>query len=639
MKGKRVVALFSTLCLCAGMLVTPFSALPTFGSDEPTVEVIEASAATNYDSLETTNGYYGFNQGARVGNIEQNENGDITMDLSFAFEVRNTSHFTFNRDKDTAVYEYTVVRDSEQGQIPVASIVMYSSIDAIIIGHKQIVSSSTTATGTALKDNAITLDPNQFEDNGIMGYFSYEEDAIYYTGKLSESNEYYDHVFWTDYKEGISRSDDRIPGYTMDYCIYYTNHKKPFYPKTEGVTFPTLYLNVSVNSIYASYFIVADVYFKKFTGYKTEGALWWKEEVPVYDSTLMNLPDIRTQSRSCKQVLEGISAAGRLEEEFPNEATRAIVNDILGNTETQEITVKYLKQIGSSPFARAISSTVKIETYNDRVYYDDVCDAVGEKTLSCMGATVDYFEKNSMNVYEAIYLSSIEMKSLTEDGYYAEYYIGLGQTFNEFIDDFNGDDIFDPGLFEFMLNDIHVAYPVTEPYTGDEIYGFWGCFVIPETLNMNTVWANFFQIDAATTGIGKTYEVVANMTVGEYWTALDNHDYNWGEKVFQVVANAFTNWFELEGKYVLYYAKSYVTSGGYNESGDTNIEDSNGAIIDSVNGALNGIVDAFKDMNLQQQNQTNETVRSILMIVGIMFGLMFVGGVVVFLIMNKHKKK
>jgi hypothetical protein len=190
-----------------------------------------------------------------------------------------------------------------------------------------------------------------------------------------------------------------------------------------------------------------------------------------------------------------------------------------------------------------------------------------------------------------------------------------------------------------MLNDIHVAYPVTEPYTGDEIYGFWGCFVIPETLNMNTVWANFFQIDAATTGIGKTYEVVANMTVGEYWTALDNHDYNWGEKMFQVVANAFTNWFELEGKYVLYYAKSYVTSGGYNESGDTNIEDSNGAIIDSVNDALNGIVDAFKDMNLQQQNQTNETVRSVLMIVGIMFGLMFVGGVVVFLIMNKQKKK
>lgn len=643
MKTKRFISLISTLCLCCGMLVTPFSALPTLGNAEPAVEMIEASAETNnYDSLEMTNGYYRFGQGARVGNIEQNANGDVTMDLSFVFEVINTSHFAVS-SKDTFEYEFIVVRDSEQGQVPVASVKMVNlSGGSLYIGHKQIVPNNTTASGTALKDNAISLDPNQFENTDTLYYYSFEDDGlIYITGKIDGQT--YNHELYPvedpSAMEKALASLANMDGYELDYAMLNTS-SKPFATNTKNLTFPTLYLNISVNSIYSSYFVVANMDIQKFTGYKTTGALWWEEKVPTYDSNLANMPSIRTQSRSCKQILDNINLAGKIEEEFPNEETRAIVNNILGNTERQEITVKYLKQIGNAPFARAISTTVKIQTYNDKVYYDDVCDAVGEKSLNCMGATVSHFEKNSMNVYEAIYLSSINMKSLTEDGYYADYYIGLGQTFNEFIDDFNGNDIFDPGLFEFMLNDIHVVYPATEPYNGDELYGFWGSFVIPETINMNTLWANFFQVDAGTTGIGKSYEVVSTMSVGEYWNALANHDYNWAQSLFQVVANGLTNWFELKGKYVVYYAKSYVTSGGYNESGDKNPNDSQGAIIDGVKDTTDEIINGFKDLiQAEKNNQMNETVRTVLTLVGVMFGLMIVGGVVVFIIVKKENKK
>lgn len=643
MKGKRFLAVISTLCLCCGMLVTPFATLPTFGNEEPTVEVIEASAAesVNYNSLESTNGYYRFQNGARVGNIERNANGDVTMDLSFAFEVINTSHFAVI-DKDTFEYEFTVVRDSEQGQVPVASIKMVNlQGGSLYIGHKQLVSNSITATGTALKDNAISLEPNQFDDSNTEMYYSFEDDGlIYVTGKL-DGNTYNHELFPVEdpaLMEQSLASIANMEGYELDYVMVNTS-SKPFATNTENLTFPTLYLNVSVNSIFSSYFVVANMNIEKFTGYKTTGALWWKEEVPTYDSSLANMPSIRTQSRSCKQVLESINLAGKLEQEFPDEETRAIVNDILGKTTKQEITVKYLKQIGNAPFARSITSTVNIETYNDKVNYDDVCDAVGEKSLNCMGATVSHFEKNSMNVYEAVYLSSIGMKSATEDGHYEDYYIGLGQTFDEFVDDFNGDNIFDAGLFEYMLNDIHIAYPVTEGYEGDEIYGFWGCFVIPETMNMNTIWGQFFQIDPAITGVGKTYEVYGNVTVGEYWNLLGNYEYNWAQQIFQVVTYGTTNWLTFKAKYVMYYAKSYITTGGYDESGGKNPGDQSGAIHDSINGSVDTIIDAFKDMQVENQNQTNETVRSVLVLVGAMFGLMVVGGVVVYVLMTKNKKK
>ena len=634
MKTKRLVSLISTLCLCCGMLVTSFSALPTFGNTEPAVEMIEASAETNnYDSLEMTNGYYRFVQGSRVGNLRQLESGEVMMDLSFVFEVLDTSNFKVGNsaDGEYEIYQFTVIRDSEQGQIPVASIGIISTDVAIAVGHKQIASTTAGATGTALKDNAIELEPNQMDKSGF--YYEYEDGKVYFTG--TKDGKYYNHKL--DSSQEVPNFDKWLPGYTIDYMVR-NNDKTAFYTETKDLTFPTLYLNVSMNSIYSSYFMVADVYQRRFTGYKTEGILWWKKQVPQYAER--TLPMIRSQSRSVKQVLDNIQAAGKIEEEFPDENVRAVVNEILDTTETKLITVKYLKQIGNTPFARAISTTVNVLTHNDKVYYDDVCDAVGEKTLSCMGSTVKYFKKNSLNVYEAIYLSSINMKSLTEDGHYADYYIGLGQSFNKFIDDFNGNDIFDPGLFEFMLNDIHVVYPATEPYNGDELYGFWGSFVIPETLNMNTVWANFFQVDAGTTGIGKSYEVVPTMSVGEYWNALANHDYNWAQSLFQVVANGLTNWFELKGKYVVYYAKSYVTSGGYNEGGSANPEDSQGAIVDGMTGAVGEIIDAFKEfIQTEKNNQMNETVRTVLILVGAMLGLMIIGGVVTFIIVRKEKKK
>ena len=634
---KKIIAWISTLCLCCGMLVTPFATLPTFGNDEPTVEVIEASAAesVNYNSLESTNGYYRFQNGARVGNIEQNANGDVTMDLSFAMEIINTSHFTMG-ESDSYGYGFTVVRDSEQGQVPVSSIIIVSGPTVGYVMHKQLISNNSAVTETELIDNAISIDPPILDNDMITGIAYYEDDGIYFSGTIMGKTATSEKELFAKYSGSESRVG--VDGWVMDYQWFW-NSNKPFYPKTEGLTFPTLYLNVAVNSINASYFMVADFDIRKFLGTYTTGALWWEETHIRYDENLKNLAQIRSQSRSCKQVLESISLAGKLEQEFPDEETRAIVNDILGNTTKQEITVKYLKQIGNAPFARLISSTVNIETYNDKVNYDDVCDAVGEKSLNCMGATVSHFDKNSMNVYEAVYLSSIGMKSATEDGHYEDYYIGLGQTFDEFVDDFNGDNIFDAGLFEYMLNDIHIAYPVTEGYEGDEIYGFWGCFVIPETMNMNTIWGQFFQIDPAITGVGKTYEVYGNVTVGEYWNLLGNYEYNWAQQIFQVVTYGTTQWLTFKAKYVMYYAKSYVTTGGYDESGGTTPGDQTGAIQDSIDGSVGAILDAFKDMQVENQNQTNETVRSVLVLVGAMFGLMVVGGVVVYVLMTKNKKK
>ena len=637
MIGKRFLAVISTLCLCCGMLVTPFATLPTFGNEEPTVEVIEASAAesVNYNSLESTNGYYRFQNGARVGNIERNENGDVTMDLSFAMEIINTSHFTMG-ENDMYGYSFTLVRDSEQGQIPVSQYIVISEPTGGTVMHRQIISSNNSVSGTELIDNSISLDPPILNDDIMTGILYYGDDGIYFTGYVDGKTANGTKLLLRKYGAGESRYTS--DGWVWDYQWYW-NSNKPFYPKTKGLTFPTLYINVAVNSINASYFMVADFEIQKYIGTDTDKFLWWEETKIIYDENLQNLESIRSESRSCKQVLESINLAGKLEQEFPDEETRAIVNDILGNTTKQEITVKYLKQIGNAPFARSISSTVNIETYNDKVNYDDVCDAVGEKSLNCMGATVSHFDKNSMNVYEAVYLSSIGMKSATEDGHYEDYYIGLGQTFDEFVDDFNGDNIFDAGLFEYMLNDIHIAYPVTEGYEGDEIYGFWGCFVIPETMNMNTIWGQFFQIDPAITGVGKTYEVYGNVTVGEYWNLLGNYEYNWAQQIFQVVTYGTTQWLTFKAKYVMYYAKSYVTSGGYDESGGKNPGDQSGAIHDSINGSVDTIIDAFKDMQVENQNQTNETVRSVLVLVGAMFGLMVVGGVVVYVLMAKNKKK
>ena len=634
---KKAITLISSFTLAVGCLLTPFSALPTVS---PANDVIEASAASRpYDDLEITNGYYQFDTGAAIQTVSKTGSEQAFADLRFTFEVPQKAHFKFDNDSDYATYTFTIVRedtDKKSDQVPVYEVKMYACKGILAVGHKQLITSNTSISDTVMRDNSVSLSPTQKSDSYML--YEYEDDGVYFTGTLEGKK--YNHEYYTDNGvEDASASAYNLEGYNLDYVMAHSS-TTPFFTTTSNVEYPTLYLKLNTNSMFAEYFVVCNVDFYDYV--KTDEKWSWEEfktvKKAVYNETLLNMATIRSETRSCYQVLKNIEAAGALEHEFTDETTLGIVNDILNNTVEETITVKYLKQLGDTPFAVATESKITVPVYNDMTFYDDVCTALGVKSLNCMGATVSHFKRNSFNVYEPVYLSSVKMKALTEDGDFDDYYIDLGQTFNEFVDEVSGQtqgkEVFDPGLFSYVVNEIHKLYPATEGYSADELYGFWGFMVIPETYSTNTIWATFFQIDSTTTGVPRCYEAISTMTISEYWDSMGDYNKSWWQRITHIVKSFVANQGDWRAKYVIYYTNPDISEATFDESGGDGDGTSSGAIIESVKDVLSGIGQTITEY---KEEKEADTTRTLMIICGVLGGVVLLGGAAYIYISKKNK--
>ena len=611
--------------------------------------LISASAETKKYSLtqEETSGFnYGipnykdytrydenfeFSQDVTVQSVK--DDGSAVLRFPLAIKNKNFIKDTGN-DSWTMQFVFTIVRDSAEGVVPLCDYVMLSSklevgapsrLDSTIV-YSRLNKEVSLATGTSLAGK-VSISPNQAE--GSKRSYVFEDDGIRYNGKFYDKTS----DFYRNLDGDVKDIDTRFGAEPVAYFV----RESEYMLKMDNSGFlPTIYIDVPVMSMNANYFVALTTYtIEKGESYTT-GALWWKETKNKIDSTISYN---RSPSVNVKETLEDMQESGNLETVIPEEEKNNAEN-IIQNTETKEVTISYLEQIGRTPFATRIEKKVNIPLLNDEINYDDVCVALGKKSLTCLGAAWKSFTKDTFDVYTVNYHTSVHLQVYQDDeGHYAEKYFKLESSFEDFIADIEATEVFKEGTFDFALNEIKVNYPSIQEYEADEIYGLWGYIVVPETKKWTDLFENLLKVPDDFQGFIKHYEAKGKLQQAEYQKILqDEYNYTWNQSFNRTFwTYIFGNGDSIDGvdcTHYVFFADPKIAEASIDTSTSTKVEVTTNEIAEAIKNAFQLFDDTDTSINA-----VTELVRSILLICGVSLGTVGVVAIVFFVNNVKSGKK
>ena len=378
-------------------------------------------------------------------------------------------------------------------------------------------------------------------------------------------------------------------------------------------------LLLTVNTNWSEYFIAGSSYYEKWEEYQAEE--WvnpFKKETVTKTRLAREYNHIKSPAWSVSSALKEMQEEGRLTAANVG-ATSANFSEIAsfaGKPELKTITVEYLAQIGNSPFAAKKRAKVAVPVINGKVAYDDICSAMGNKSLKCLGATIAEFEVDTFDVYRAKYESSFYLQVMQEDGHFDEAYLKIEKSLADFVDGLEIRDVFEEGTFSYALNNIRTLYPECENYEADEIYGLWGYIVIPETTSTNSVFKNLLKVPTETQGIIRSFTEKGTLKAKPYNDLLKSeYDYGW----FSALKSWFFTWLQGElttpVQHVFFYADLNETEGGFDKSAGTD-----GSIIGMIGEGLKGILDDVKGAIgdiINKEDSSDKIIRGFLTLSGV----------------------
>ena len=188
--------------------------------------------------------------------------------------------------------------------------------------------------------------------------------------------------------------------------------------------------------------------------------------------------------------------------EFNDENANAYALSLL-NYHYRTVDFHYLSQIGETPFAYRKKVTFTYPTFDDSIdmdlilYHLELQDIkYGDMTF--LDAKVhNYDELPVSNSYCANYYPSVWLRSSTESGHYADYFIDCNKSYYDFYYPLVRDNIISQGLYDYLFNQFVLKYPeltYSEFYSPSEIYGFWGYFVTPRDYSLDEAFVSAFGI-------------------------------------------------------------------------------------------------------------------------------------------------
>ena len=257
-------------------------------------------------------------------------------------------------------------------------------------------------------------------------------------------------------------------------------------------------------------------------------------------------------------------------------------NTILNLSPTENITINYLQSLDGLPFAVEKSATVIVPVIDNDINIDDVNDYLYSKgkpiiESKCISSNLyDIVYNPDTDEYDTYYLKNVWLRTITTDGNYYDYFLDINLSYYDFYQPIVDTGAITQDLFEYFFSTkILNKFPSLSGYKTDELHGYFGFAVIPQTLTLNTLFAEVLDVDETRSGIINYFTYSDKISFEAHKALLDDYNYSWLSKAWDGLAGFVSggNW---DADYYILYTDS--DDGYIGQGGQTDPEDPDGVI-------------------------------------------------------------
>lgn len=242
----------------------------------------------------------------------------------------------------------------------------------------------------------------------------------------------------------------------------------------------------------------------------------------------------RSNRSSAKNVLLEADSAGTLEDLLTGEnLTKA--QEIIGSTVVKRVKIKYLEQIGSTPFAKHVYKNVDVPVVQDKINVQDVASFLGLTTFDCLGSLCEEFRwSDAEDCYVAYYYVDTWIEAQTTDEHSEKYFLDINKSFYETYYGYVEAGIFSEQLYEFVWKEVLKAHSDVRGLEAGSVYGLFGLVVMPEAYTVQTMYEKIFGESGTFESENITSFFVTTETISKdsYNKLLDEYDYSWLERLW-----------------------------------------------------------------------------------------------------------
>ena len=358
------------------------------------------------------------------------------------------------------------------------------------------------------------------------------------------------------------------------------------YGWTEGDYYLRLYWKV--DSVMQNYRVLFD-YQEFYTVTKTKTFLG----ISVGDEKVLKSIDYHLVSdvRSYYQVLEYINKAGKIEDEFFIDMYDYVYS-VLGATE-QTFTIEYLENIDKTPFAKKVQTQITLTALQNtlKLSVSDVAAALGVTNVNVLlSACQGFYRDTTDDIFKAKYYDSVYLNAKTVDGKTMAYILDPNLSYYDYFKKMDNDGIITSDMMSYCYNETLRAYPELAGYSMQDVYGYFGYIVLPDTFTVNQAYAEIFGNELEFDGVVNMVAFKDTLTVESYNKLLKDYNYPWLSVIWNTVAGAFT---QCNATHVMLYADCSKTKAYETLNGSPEIDNGKGLLI---NRAPELIIDLTEDI-------------------------------------------
>ncbi len=317
-----------------------------------------------------------------------------------------------------------------------------------------------------------------------------------------------------------------------------------------------------------------------------------------YDTETLCEYQIISDARSYYNVINNMNEADALETELgANPEILTYAQNVLKGEERQ-VKVSYLENISdSTPFAKKVEKTVSVRMWDGATELNslDVALALGKQSVNALISPCEKFTLNAQtNVFESYYYPGVYLEAKTTDGATMQYILNPNVSYADFYGQFVDDGIITQDLYEFLFADrILNRYPDMQGLTPENVYGYFGYVLIPETFTFNQAFAELFNTQLKFDGVIKAFDYEHSISLSSYDKLLKDYDYMWLSRIWNDVWGALT---ECNAKHLVIFADCTTSDAYANMNGAEEIGDTNGLYVNSVESTFVSVIEKVEDL-------------------------------------------
>ena len=427
----------------------------------------------------------------------------------------------------------------------------------------------------------------------------------------------------------LTNSTDNAATGTYDFKFEYNTSKDP----VAGLPDDTKYMRIyfELDSPYIEY----SVLFRMNRYQIKQREVWdvwpFTKKTETYTETIEEYA-VLSDTRSYYSVLDNMRTAGKIDYELKDTAVYDYCTDVLLG-EDIVVDVEYLENINGTPFAKKVKAKATVRAWDDieELSTVDVSTALNVSGVNTLISACKGFYKGADGVFRANYYSGVYLEAKTVDGKVKQYILDPNKSYADFYKPLVNDGIITQNLYDYEFNEILKKYPALNGFKPEEVYGYFGYIVIPETFSLNQAYAELFNSKLKFDGVVNCFEFEEELSLNSYNKLLKDYNYSWLSRLWNGVWGTLT---QLNAKHVVLHADCSTSKAYGSMNGSTEIGNTSGLVGNEIGGAVETIVEELDNVAKDINN--------------LLFGgsggipwllIILLGGVVIYFIQKQQKTK